>query len=283
LAACLGTALFPLPAFGAVDADKIWLVAKSTAKHPAPVNRLTAQPTLRSPSSVAVVAGLSGQPGYVHYFVITGPDGEPETQVGIELEDGRIVWSFPEAGVFVSPFLPSGTVTIGNLRYEVEHLYGLRPFRDDASMRRLARELPGRIASYIEENTPYCDESGTTDRFCLSCLGFVLRILYPGQTRDFPALPADFKAARRTVYSTEDFLLYLTGVPVDAPRAARARRIKALAVPQPLREELTRISTALEQNATAVAASKPKRATSPKARAAAQPVDSTRRAGGRRS
>src|SRR5688572_30075416 len=45
-----------------------------------------------------------GQSGYIHYFVITGPDGEPETQVGIELPGDRIAWSFPEMGVSISPF-----------------------------------------------------------------------------------------------------------------------------------------------------------------------------------
>jgi hypothetical protein len=85
------------------------------------------------------------------------------------------------------------------------------------------------------------------------------------------------------VYSTEDLLLYLTGVPVDASRAARTRRIEALAVPAPLREELARISGGLEDLAPAVAASKPKRATTPKARAAVQPAEPARRGTGRRS
>ena len=258
------------------------LVSKTTPKRPPVVTR-PQQTALRSPAEVAVVTGLAGQAGYVHYFVITGPDGEPETQVGIELEDGRIAWSFPEAGVFIAPFLPAGSFTIGSIRYDIEHLYGLRPFRDNVSMRTLARELGGRIAPYLDENTPYCDESGNADRFCLSCLGFVLRVLYPGATRSYPALPADFKAARRTVYSTEDLLLYLTGVPIDASRALRARRIEALAVPAPLREELARISAGMEDVAPAVAASKPKRATTPTARAAAQPTEPARRATGRRS
>ena len=143
--------------------------------------------------------------------------------------------------------------------------------------------LRTRIAPYVEERTPYCDENGSADRFCLSCLGFVLRVLYPGNTRSYPTLPPDFRAARKAVYSTEDLLLYLTGVPVDAPRAVRARRIEALAVPESLREELTRISAGLEQIAPTVAVTRPKRTTPPKARAAAQPVDTSRRAAGRRS
>jgi hypothetical protein len=283
VAGSLAVSILPGTAFGAVDADKFWLVAKSTSKRPAPVSRPTAQTALRSPAEVVVVNGPAGQAGYVHYFVITGPDGEPETQVGIELEDGRIAWSFPEAGVFVAPFLAAGSFTIGNSRYDIEHLYGLRPFRNDASMRAFGRELESRIAPYIEDQTPYCDETGNAERFCLSCLGFVLRVLYPGNTGGFPALPADFRAARKTVYSTEDLLLYLTGIPVDAPRATRVRRIEALAVPEPLREELTRISTGIEQITPTFASSKPKRATSAKARAAAPPADAPRRAAGRRS
>jgi hypothetical protein len=282
LACCLGAFVAPLPALSAVDAGNVRLVAKSTAKRPATAARSPAPTALRSPGEVAVVAGLAGEAGYIHYFVITGPDGEPETQVGIELEDGRIAWSFPEAGVFVAPFLPAGSVTIGNSRYEIEHLYGLRPFRDAASMRAFATALPARIAPYVESQTPYCDEVGNADRFCVSCLGFVLRVLYPTSPEGLPVLPADFKSARKTVYSTEDLLLYLTGIPVDASRAARVRRIEALAVPESLREELTRISAGIEQLAP-VAASKPRRTAPPKTRAAAQPTDPPRRAAGRRS
>ena len=283
VAGCIATLVLPATALGALETGNFVPVTKTAAKRPATATRPAAPTQLRSAAEVSVVTGLAGEAGYVHYFVITGPDGEPETQVGIELEDGRIVWSFPEAGVFLAPFLAAGSFTIGNIRYEVEHLYGLRPLRDNASMRTLARELPARIAPYVEERTPYCDENGSADRFCLSCLGFVLRVLYPGNTRSYPTLPPDFRAARKAVYSTEDLLLYLTGVPVDATRATRARRIEALAVPEPLREELMRISAGLEQIAPAVAATKPKRTTPPKARAAAQPVDTPRRAAGRRS
>jgi hypothetical protein len=283
LAGCVAALMVPTVALSALDSRDFFVpVVKSTAKRPPAATRAATPAMLRKPAEVAVVTGLAGEAGYVHYFVITGPDGEPETQVGIELEDGRIVWSFPEAGVFVAPFLAAGSFTIGHIRYDIEHLYGLRPFRNDASMRTFARELATRIAPFVEDKTPYCDESGHADRFCLSCLGFVLRVLYPGTTRSYPALPADFRSARKSLYSTEDLLLYLTGIPVEASRVARARRIDALAVPESLREELTRISTGLEQVAP-VAAAKPKRATQSKPRAAAQPVETSRRAAGRRS
>src|SRR6185503_4662457 len=51
-----------------------------------------------------------GQGGYVHFFIIESPEGETETQIGIELPDGRIAWSIPEIGVSVSPFVQSGHV-----------------------------------------------------------------------------------------------------------------------------------------------------------------------------
>jgi hypothetical protein len=203
--------------------------------------------------------------------VITGPDGEPETQVGIELQDGRIAWSFPEAGVVIAPFIASGTFTAGANVYTVEHLYGIRPFREGPSLRMLRRNLATRIRPYVEENTPYCDESGNSDHFCLSCLGFVLRVLYPGPDRSFPALPPDFKGVQKSKYSTEDLLLYLAGIPVDASRPVRARRIQALAVPDAMREELARISASLGEFRVATR-SKTRRTPSARTRAATQPI-----------
>jgi hypothetical protein len=199
-------------------------------------------------ADIGAVTGAAGQAGYVHYFVITGPDGETETQVGIELADGRIVWSFPEAGVFVSPFMAWGSVSIGAMRYDVEHLFGLRPFRDQRSVRALQRALPSRVEAFTDPWTPYCAETRNTDRYCLSCLGFVLRVLYPGRTRAYPALPVNFRSARKDVYSTEDLLLYLAGVPLEGPGIARARRIQSLDIPAPLRDELSRIVAALDEH-----------------------------------
>src|SRR5262249_24661274 len=45
-----------------------------------------------------------GQAGYVHFFLLETPEGEGEIQIGIELADGQIAWSFPEIGVGVVPF-----------------------------------------------------------------------------------------------------------------------------------------------------------------------------------
>ena len=93
-------------------------------------------------ADIGAVTGAAGQAGYVHYFVITGPDGETETQVGIELADGRVVWSFPEAGVFVSPFMAWGSVTIGATRYDVEHLFGVASVPGSAVGPRAATRTP---------------------------------------------------------------------------------------------------------------------------------------------
>jgi len=92
----------------------------------------------------------------VHYFLITHPDGELEYQVGIELEDQRIAWSFPDIGVSVSEFAKTATVQAGGKRYKVEHLHGIRPFNDDAQMRALQKDLPRRVAYWVDDNTRYC-------------------------------------------------------------------------------------------------------------------------------
>ncbi|MGZ8230068.1 MAG: hypothetical protein ACXW2A_09590 [Burkholderiales bacterium] len=268
----------PVAALGSLRSDNFVSVSKISAKRVAtPRPPATASTSARARFDLRAVSGLAGQAGYIHFFVITGPDNEPETQIGIELADGRIAWSFPEAGVSVSPFPASGTVMVGSTQYQIEHLYGLKPFRDEASMVALRRELPARMAPYVEENTPYCDESGDSARFCMSCLGFVLRVIYPGTSRGFPALPGDFRSAQGGRYSTEDLLLYLAGVPLNASRTARARRIQALAVPDSLREELTRISSSLETGSDTPTAKPRRRA------AAKSPADLTRRASGRRS
>ena len=253
VAGCIATLVLPATALGALETGNFVPVTKTAAKRPATATRPAAPTQLRSAAEVSVVTGLAGEAGYVHYFVITGPDGEPETQLGIELEDGRMVWSFPEAGVFLAPFLAAGSFTIGNIRYEVEHLYGLRPLRDNASMRTLARELPTRIAPYVEERTPYCDENGSADRFCLSCLGFVLRVstrAIHGATQ--PCLPTSDCAQGRLLYRGPAALPH--GCSCRRDTATRARRIEALAVPEPLREELMRISAGIEQIAPTVRA-----------------------------
>ena len=89
----------------------------------------------------AVTRVADGQAGYVHYFLITHPDGTLEEQLGIELEDQRIAWSFPGAGVIVSEFVYNGLLDIAGERFFIEHLHGIRPFRTAAEMRVLRNEL----------------------------------------------------------------------------------------------------------------------------------------------
>jgi hypothetical protein len=191
-------------------------------------------------TSPVLVAGSTGtgQAGYVHFFQIKRPDGEFEIQVGIELPDQRIAWSFPDLGVTVSPFLEEGTVAADGRTYDVWHLYGIRPFPNDAAMITLQRELTARISPWIKAATPYCgiDDLGGK---CMSCLGFVLRALYPGRDAGDSGLPPDFwRASSLGRYSTNDLLLYLTGM-LDLPsREARLRRIAQLGLPDEMRTDL---------------------------------------------
>jgi hypothetical protein len=208
----------------------------------------------------------------VHYFVITGPDGEPESQIGIELPGDRIAWSFPDLGVAVSPFIKAGAINANGKSYEVEHLYAIRPFPDERSMRVLQQELLTRVTAWLDDKTPYCDEERRATGLCVSCLGFVLRVLYPGAGPLLPAMPADFKSARKNLYTTEDLLLYLTGVPVDGPPRARLKHIESLAVPSSMREELVRIAGEIDAHAIASAKQNMPAAAAAKSRPAAPAI-----------
>jgi hypothetical protein len=224
----------------------------------------------RAPKPVVAVADTgTGQTGYVHYFVIEGPDGERETQIGIELEDGRIAWSFPELGVTVSPFIKSGQLEANGKRYAVQHRYGLRPFADDKAMAALRGNLWARVVPWVEDETPYCNLMTRSDRVCLSCLGFVMRILYPARAGSFLSLPADFRGASSSFYiTTEDLLLYQTGLQGIASHQARLRRIARLNVPAELREDLIELVTTADAEEKAAADSAP--APSAKSRSQAQ-------------
>ena len=202
----------------------------------------------RSSSPVVVASGTGpGQHGYVHYFIIEAPDGSTETQVGMELPDGRIAWSFPELGVVVSPFIESGEMDVYGKIYAVRHLYGIRPFPDDDAMRLLQKDLVNRVIPWIEDGTPYCNPTVQPKYLCTSCLGFVLRILFPGRSPAYPALPPDFRSAGADpYYSTGDLLVYLTGLHGFSTPEARLKRIEGLALPQNLREELVQLANSME-------------------------------------
>lgn len=211
------------------------------ANKPMPENSraATAVPRMRAERAVHTAAGTgAGQSGYVHYFLLRTPDDELEIQVGIEMPDQAIAWSFPGLGVAISPFVEAGVIAAGGKEYEIWHLYGIRPFADDAPMAALRKELVARVNRRIRAKTPYCENDGPHMN-CMSCLGFVLRVLFPGRTSDYPDLPREFlRAGTASRYTTEDLLLYLTGM-LDLPtREARLQRIARLALPGGLREDV---------------------------------------------
>jgi hypothetical protein len=180
-----------------------------------------------------------GQAGYVHFFIITDTSGEMETQLGIELDDQRIAWSVPGLGVIVSPFIADGEIGSDAKLFKVRHLYGLRPFPDDALMRTLQKSMLSRIIPLVEDGTPYCYLRPLHGDFCLNCLGFAMRVLFPGPTTNFPTLPDDFsRKGADAFYTTEDMLLYLAGLHGIATQPARLQRIAQLDIPQNLRDDL---------------------------------------------
>lgn len=190
-----------------------------------------------APSVKAVTAPGPGQAGYVHYFLITHPDGELEYQVGIELEEQRVAWSFPEVGVTVSPFVKKGTVQANGKTFNVEHLHGIRPFAESA-MRAFQKDLPRRVAYWVDNQTPYCLLRQPGEPFCLSCGDFVVRILWPGAHPMIPALPQDFLRMSGAAYTTDDLLLYLAGLYGLPDRRSMRAKLAALDIPTAMREDL---------------------------------------------
>jgi hypothetical protein len=198
-------------------------------------------PDARATSPVVTVNGTApGQTGYVHFFIVRATGGaEWETQVGVEMPDQRIAWSFFELGVVVSQFMESGVMPANRKQIEFQYLYGVRPFPDDVAMRTLSSELEARVLPYAEAETPYCTVRGPSDAPCLSCLSFVMRVLFPGAT------PDDTRA-QRTIYNTDDLLLYLTGLHGLRDREARLKRIDALALPADVREDVVRLVNTID-------------------------------------
>jgi hypothetical protein len=218
------------------------------------VTRRPAAKTAPARASAPVITATGpgpGQSGYVHYFVIDTPDGEHETQIGIEMPDGMIAWSFPELGVVVSPFISSGEMTVNGRRYAVKHLYGIRPFPDNASMRALQKDLVNRVVLWVDDGTPYCNTTARSNELCHSCLGFVMRILYPSRAGFLVDLPRDFMGASSGMYiTTEDLLLYHAGLHDNRSRQGKLNRIERLAIPQRLRDDLIELVNAMEPDTT---------------------------------
>ncbi|MCW5575058.1 MAG: hypothetical protein KIT13_03085 [Burkholderiales bacterium] len=229
-----------LPVHAATDAK-----AKPSAtakKKPATAAKKSrpAQPVSVPP--VAVTATGEGQAGYVHYWLITAPDGEQEIQVGIELPDQRIAWSFPGLGVHTAAFVAEGEVDVHGRPFQVQHLYGLRPFAGEAAMRALRSNLMRRVTPLVRQRVPYCELNGVTPGLCMSCMGFVSQILFPGRTPEYANFPRNFpRIAGEDYHTTEDLLLYLTGLHALPGDAARKRRMAAIGGPPALQEELARL------------------------------------------
>jgi hypothetical protein len=238
-----------------------------------------------SPLSV-VTAIEPGRAGYIHFFELTLADGSLETQVGIALEDGRIAWSIPNVGPSVSPFLAHGALSAGSETLPIRHLYGMRPFADDARMEALQKDLSRRVAVFVDDRIAYCNDPENRDRFCMSCLGFVLHVVFPGPYPLSPKLPPQFKRQQdQAFYTTEDLLLYLSGIDTLPSKEARQRRVEQMAIPAALKEDLLELVAATDpagrsgglQVAAAESEPRPAMAANPaKAKAA------TRRTGARR-
>lgn len=237
--------------------------SKSPQKKPAAAKKSRSK-TQAAHKPVAVVAPsvvtASGadQAGYVHYWRITAPDGEQEMQVGVELPDQRIAWSFPGLGVHVAPFITAGEVDANGRVFQVQHLYGLRPFASDTMMRSLRSSLMRRVTPLVRQQVPYCELNGVTPGLCMSCMGFVAQVLFPGRTPEYANFPRNFTRIDGEHYhTTEDLLLYLTGLNTLTTDAARKRRLDAIGGPPALQEELVRLTAKLAESSPVVATAKP--------------------------
>lgn len=214
-----------------------WAQAATTTDAPV---RAAAKPAtaVARPVLHAVTSAGPGQAGYVHYFLITHPNGELEYQVGVELEDQRIAWSFPELGVTVSPFVKKGSLDANGRAFQIEHLYGIRPFARESEMRALQQALYPRVAMWVDAQTPYCLMPAPGEPFCLSCGDFVVRILWPGWHPMIPSLPADFVRSTSTAHTTDDLLIYFAGLHNLPDRASMRAQLHKLDIPTPMRNDL---------------------------------------------
>ncbi len=247
------------PTAQALGVSGIAAVAQPDAQRAAaksrPAKTRTETPAqMRAP--MVVTAPGPGQAGYVHYWLITAPNGDQEMQVGIELPDQRVVWSFPGVGVTVAPFIADGTYDAKGKRFAVQHQYGLRPYRNEAAVRRLQAGLQRRVQPWIDNAVPYCELNGVAGEVCVSCFGFAAQILYPGKTKMYADFPRDFpRLSGEDYHTTEDLLLFLAGLHALPNEAARQQRMALLGGPPALREELTRLSAQVASDLPAAVAS----------------------------
>lgn len=191
-------------------------------------------PTSTSPVH-AVTGVANGQAGYVHYFLIIHPDGTPEDQVGIELEDRRIAWSFPGAGVIVSDFMRYGMLSVSGRMFKIEHLHGIRPFRDARDMQVLRKNLAQRVAYWVDEETPYCVFRQPGEQLCLNCGDFVARILFPAINTLMVGLPEELTRAVGNTPTADDLLIYMLGLHTLPDARSRLNQLGKLNLPDSLR------------------------------------------------
>jgi hypothetical protein len=265
-----------LPARGIAVASAAVKASPQQKNAPAktPSSPALVKPAGASALSVVTAAGPN-QAGYVHYWLITAPDGEQEMQVGIELPGQRIAWSFPGLGVHIAPFIAEGEVDANGRIFQVKHLYGLRPFTNDTSMRSLRSSLMRRVTPLVRNGVPYCELNGITPGLCMSCMGFVSQVLFPGRTPEYANFPSSFtRVDGESYHTTEDLLLYLVGLNNLPTHAARQRRLDAIGGPPALQEELVRLTAKLAEPPVAVAAAKV-----PAKRRAAAPKSAVKRPG----
>jgi hypothetical protein len=192
----------------------------------------------RAQGPLAVTGVGNGQAGYVHYFVVTHPDGTLEDQVGIEMEDQRIAWSFPGAGVMVSAFVKYGYIEAGGKNYRVEHLHGVRPFRSARDMQALRQDLVRRVAIWIDSEIPYCVMREPGQPFCLSCGDFVIRLLFPSSNLISASFPRDFQRSAGVTPTTDDLLTYVLGLHALPDYRARMNRLASLDLPASLHQDV---------------------------------------------
>lgn len=200
-------------------------------------------PKTALPAIHAVTTVAPGQAGYVHYFRITHPDNTLEDQVGIELADQRIAWSFPGAGVIVSDFIKYGDLRINETSYRIEHLHGLRPLKNEHDMRILRNDLARRVAFWVEDETPYCVFRQPGMPFCLNCGDFVARILFPSDNPFLVAFPDDLLKMPGNLTSPDDLLLYMLGLHNLPDTPTRIARLAAMDLPEALRRDALEILT----------------------------------------
>ncbi len=207
--------------------------AQAATPAPAAIPPTVATDNNNTPRAVTNVAG--GQAGYVHYFLIIHPDGTPEDQVGIELEDQRIAWSFPGAGVIVSDFMRYGMLSVAGKMFKIEHLHGIRPFRNPQDMQVLRSDLARRVAYWVDEETPYCIFRQPGEQLCLNCGDFVARILFPATNAMMVGLPEELTRAVGSTPTTDDLLIYMLGLHTLPDAKTRLARLDTLDLPETLR------------------------------------------------